>query len=405
MKYAERMKVVRGSVIRDVATEIAARNNPNLIKLSGGLPDESLFPMKELQKAAEKIFNTPELYKEALQYGLTRGDTELVHLITERMKRIEKMKITEHNVLIVTGCQQGISLCSTALVDRGDTILIEKPSYLDGLNAALPYEPNIVGVDTDESGIRIDALEAAIMANPNTKIVYVIPNFQNPTGKAWPLEKRKEFLTFMSQPQYRHITILEDNPYGEVRFRGEKVPCLKSLDTTGQVVYLGSYSKILSPGLRIAYVISDDTEFIDRLEEIKEGADLQSNQFSQVHVREYMKMYDLDEHVKEICANYKERCDALVEIMKKEFPEGFSFTIPDGGMFLYVTCPENFDTGKMLKDALDAEVSYIPGASFNADGSGKNTMRLNFTANDIPHLQEGVRRLAKVFRETLAKQA
>lgn len=405
MKYAKRMKVVRGSVIRDVATEIAARNNPNLIKLSGGLPDESLFPMKELQKAAEKIFNTPALYKESLQYGLTRGDTELVHLITERMKRIEKMNITERNVLIVTGCQQGISLCSTALVDQGDTILIEKPSYLDGLNAALPYEPNIVGVDTDEAGIRVDALEAAIAANPNTKIVYVIPNFQNPTGKAWPLEKRKEFLAFMSQPQYRHITILEDNPYGEVRFRGEKVPCLKALDTTGQVVYLGSYSKILAPGLRIAYVISDDTEFIDRLEEIKEGADLQSNQFSQVHVREYMKMYDLDEHVKEICANYKERCDALVEIMGKEFPEGFSFTIPDGGMFLYVTCPENFDTGKMLKDALDAEVSYIPGASFNADGSGKNTMRLNFTANDIPHLQEGVRRLAKVFRETLAKQA
>lgn len=405
MDYAKRMQTVRGSVIRDVATEIAARNNPNLIKLSGGLPDGDLFPMKELQAAAERVFQDPELYKEALQYGLTRGDTELVELITERMRRLEGMKITERNVLIVTGCQQGISLCSTALINQGDTILIEKPSYLDGLNAALPYEPNIVGVETDEAGIRIDALKKAIEDNPNTKVVYVIPNFQNPTGKAWPLSKRKEFLEFMSQPQYRHIAILEDNPYGEVRFRGDRVPCLKAMDTTGQVIYLGSYSKILAPGLRIAYVISDDTDFIDRLEEIKEGADLQSNQFSQVHVREYMKMFDLDEHVQDICADYKKRCDALVAAMEKEFPEGFTFTIPDGGMFLYVTCPENFDTGKMLKDALDAEVSYIPGASFNADGSGKNTMRLNFTANDIPHLQEGVSRLAKVFRDTLAKQS
>jgi 2-aminoadipate transaminase len=404
MNYAKRMTTVRGSVIRDVATEIAARNNPNLIKLSGGLPDEDLFPMKELQEAAEKIFNDKALYEESLQYGLTRGDTELVSLLTARLNKLENLNITERNLLIVTGCQQGISLCGTALVDVGDTILIEKPSYLDGLNAMLPYEPNIVGVDTDENGIRIDALEAAIKANPNTKIVYVIPNFQNPTGKAWPLEKRQEFLDFMSQPEYRHITILEDNPYGEVRFRGEHVPCLKALDKVGQVVYLGSFSKILAPGLRIAYVVSDDTEFIDRLEEIKEGADLQSNQFTQVHVREYLKANDLETHVQEICANYKKRCEALVEAMEKEFPVGVTFTIPDGGMFLYVTCPENFDTGKMLKDALDAEVSYIPGASFNADGSGKNTMRLNFTANDIPALQEGVRRLAKVFKAEMEKQ-
>ncbi len=404
MNYAKRMTTVRGSVIRDVATEIAERNNPNLIKLSGGLPDEELFPMKELKEAAEKIFNDKELYKESLQYGLTRGDTELVSLLTARLNKLEDMNITERNLLIVTGCQQGISLCGTALVDIGDTILIEKPSYLDGLNAMLPYEPNIVGVDTDESGIRIDALEAAIKANPNTKIVYVIPNFQNPTGKAWPLEKRREFLDFMSQPEYRHIIILEDNPYGEVRFRGDHVPCLKALDKIGQVVYLGSFSKILAPGLRIAYVVSDDTEFIDRLEEIKEGADLQSNQFTQVHVREYLKANDLEAHVQEICANYKKRCEALVDAMEKEFPVGVTFTIPDGGMFLYVTCPENFDTGKMLKDALDAEVSYIPGASFNADGSGKNTMRLNFTANDIPTLQEGVRRLAKVFRAEMEKQ-
>lgn len=402
MKLADRMQVIRGSVIRDVATEIADRNNPNLIKLSGGLPDEKYFPMDELQEAANKIFADKALYGEALQYGLTKGDTELIDLIIERLNRNEKMNITTDNIIICTGCQQGISMSCTALLNDGQTILIEKPSYLDGLNAALPYSPNIVGVETDDYGIRLDKLEEALEANPDTRLVYVIPNFQNPTGKAWPLERRKAFLELMKK--YPQVNILEDNPYGEIRFRGEHVPCLKALDETGQVVYLGSFSKIMCPGLRVAYIVSDSKEFIDRVEEIKEGLDLQCNQFSQVHVREYMKMYDLDEHVQKLCAVYKERCDALIEMMEQEFPVGVNFTVPDGGLFLYVTCPENFDTSKMLKDALDAEVSYIPGASFNADGSGKNTMRLNFSANDIPALKEGIRRLAGVFKAELAKQ-
>ncbi|HHW94516.1 MAG TPA: PLP-dependent aminotransferase family protein [Mogibacterium sp.] len=402
MQLADRMSVIRGSVIRDVATEIASRNNPNLIKLSGGLPDEQFFPMKELQAAAEKIFADPLLFGEALQYGLTKGDTELIELIIERLNRNEKLGINFDNIIICTGCQQGISMACTALLNDGETILIEKPSYLDGLNAALPYNPNIVGVETDDQGIRIDKLEEALNAHPDTKLVYVIPNFQNPTGKAWPLERRKAFLELLKK--YPEVKVLEDNPYGEIRFRGEHVPCLKALDDTGQVIYLGSFSKILCPGLRIAYIVSDSKELIDRIEEIKEGLDLQSNQFSQVHIREYMKMFDLDEHVRDLCKVYKGRCDALIEMMKNEFPVGVTFTIPDGGLFLYVTCPENFDTGKMLKDALDAEVSYIPGASFNADGSGKNTMRLNFSANDVPDLQEGIRRLAGVFKAEIAKQ-
>ena len=402
MQLAKRMDVIRGSVIRDVATEIADRDNPNLIKLSGGLPDEKYFPMDELKKAAEKVFSDPEMYGEALQYGLTKGDSELIDLIIERLNRNEGFGITTDNIIICTGCQQGISMACTALLNDGETVLIEKPSYLDGLNASLPYNPNIVGVETDEYGIRPDKLEEALKTHPDTKIVYVIPNFQNPTGKAWPLERRKEFMEVIQK--FPDVNVLEDNPYGEIRFRGEHLPCLKALDKKGQVVYLGSFSKILAPGLRIAYIVSDSKLLIDRIEEIKEGLDLQCNQFSQVHVREYMKMYDLDEHVKKLCALYKERCDALIDMMKNEFPVGVTFTIPDGGLFLYVTCPENFDTGKMLKDALDAEVSYIPGASFNADGSGKNTMRLNFSANDIPNLQEGIRRLSKVFKAEMAKQ-
>lgn len=401
MKYADRMQVVRGSVIRDVATEIAARNNPELIKLSGGLPDGALFPKAQLKAVTEGIFANDDLIVEALQYGLTRGDTELVELLVNRLNKNEKMDITPANLVVTTGCQQGIALAAIALLNEEDTIVIEKPSYLDGLNACLPYKPNIVGVDTDEYGIMLDKLEETLDANPKTKIIYVIPNFQNPTGKAWPLEKRKAFLELVSKEKYKDITVLEDNPYGEIRFRGEFIPSLKALDTNGKVVYLGSFSKILSPGLRVAYMVADDAEFIDKIEEIKEGQDLQSNQFAQVQVREYMKQYDLDAHIETLRASYKAKCDVMIATMEKEFPESVSYVIPDGGMFLWVVCPEQIDTGALLSTALDNLVSYIPGASFFADGSGKNTMRLNFTANDADKLVEGIRRLAAVFKAVL----
>lgn len=401
MKYAGRMEIVRGSVIRDVATAIAARNNPNLIKLSGGIPDGDLFPAEGLRQVTKEIFEDKELCKEALQYGLTRGDTELLGLLARRLQENEGIHLGPEHILVTTGCQQGISLTATALLDVGETILIEKPSYLDGLNASLPYTPHIVGVDTDEDGIRIDKLQEALEANPNTKLVYVIPNFQNPTGKAWPLSRRKEFLELMNRPEYDGVYILEDNPYGEIRFRGDFIPSLKALDTKGKVIYLGSFSKILCPGLRVAYVVADDVQFIDRLEEIKEGADLQSNQFAQVQVREFLKKFDLNAHVETLRAAYKKKCDALIDAMEREFPQGVTYTVPDGGMFLWVTCPEKVDTGTLLERALDAEVSYIPGASFFADGSGRNTMRLNFTANSAELLQEGIRRLAGVFRAVL----
>ena len=400
MKYAERMEVVRGSVIRDVATEISARKNPNLITLSGGLPQGTLFPIKELQDVTNAIFEDTDLAIEALQYGLTRGDEELVSLLAARLQKNEKMPIDDTNIIITTGCQQGIALTATALVNEGDTILIEKPSYLDGLNACLPYEANIVGVDTDDEGIQLGALKAKLDSDPRVRLIYVIPNFQNPTGKAWSLKRREELLELVSRPEYDHVTVLEDNPYGEIRFKGEFVPTLKALDKANKVVYISSFSKILCPGLRVAYLVAEKI-FVDRIEEIKEGSDLQSNQFAQLQVREYMKKYDLDAHVDEIKAAYKAKCDVMIEAMKKEFPEGVKYNEPEGGMFMWVELPENVDTNKLLSKALDAEVSYIPGSSFFADGSGKNTMRINYTASSPEKIQEGIAKLGKLFKEVI----
>ena len=401
IKYADRMKYVKGSVIRDVASEIASRKNPNLIKLSPGLPDEALFPKEALENASSKIYSNNVLCREALQYGITRGDEELLEILAQRLRKNENMDITEANIHILTGCQQGIALSAVALLNEGETVLIEKPSYLDGLNGMAPYKPNIVGVENDDEGICIKKLEEYLELYPNTKIIYVIPTFQNPTGKAWTLNRRKEFMEFISQPKYDGIYVLEDNPYGEIRFKGEFVPSLKSLDKNGKVIYIGSFSKTLSPGLRVAYMVHDDVTFIERIEEIKEGADLQSNQFAQVQVRELLKDFDFDEHLNRVKAVYKEKCDVMIQAMSKEFPEGFNYTMPEGGIFLWVTCPEHVNTSELLSDALDADVSFIPGSSFHADGSGKNTMRLNFSANSKENIVEGIRRLAGVFKKIM----
>ncbi|MCI2062938.1 MAG: PLP-dependent aminotransferase family protein [Eubacteriaceae bacterium] len=401
MNYAERMNTVRGSVIRDVASEIASRNNKELIQLSGGLPQGSLFPIKELKDVTDLILSDEDKAIESLQYGLTKGDTELLGILSERLQKVEKMDIDMSNILITTGCQQGISLVSTALLDLHDTVIIEKPSYLDGLNATLPYECNIVGVDTDEEGIVIRSLERALDELHKVKLIYVIPNFQNPTGKAWTLDRRLEFLELLGQEKYDHIHILEDNPYGEIRFRGEFIPSLKSLDKNNKVIYLGSFSKIMCPGLRVGYVVGEKS-FVDRLEEIKEGADLQSNQFAQSQIREYLKKYDIDRHVQEIRDVYKVKADVMISAIKQELGDVVNYVVPDGGIFMWMEVPEYINTSAMLSDALDANVSYIPGASFFADGSGTNTLRLNFSMSSEDQIKEGIKRLAGVIKSKIS---
>ncbi|MEA5048658.1 MAG: PLP-dependent aminotransferase family protein [Eubacteriales bacterium] len=396
MVLAERMKRVKGSEIRSVGKKIASRNSADLIKLSAGIPDEALFPAEALQAATLPLFEEPLL--PSLQYGLTKGDTRLIHLIAERMRQAERMEIPEKNILITTGCQQGISLSSVALLDKGDAVLVEKPTYMDGLNASIPYECRFIGIETDDSGMVAASLEDALRTVPRVKMIYVIPNFQNPTGKAWPMKRRQEFMEVVRK--FPDVMVVEDNPYGELRFRGEFIPSLKSLDTLGQVIYLGSFSKILSPGLRVAWVVAHD-DLIEKLEILKEGFDLQSNQFAQSQVVNYLMQNDLTAHVEELRMAYREKCDTMLREIKRTFPPEAKVIEPDGGMFIWISLPDYINTSDMLEEALDAGVSYIPGISFFADGRGTNGMRLNFTSNSCERITIGVDRLAKVIQNNI----
>lgn len=295
--------------------------------------------------------------------------------ILERMARKENIHATVDNIIMTTGSQQGLALTAMMFLEEGDIVVAENPSYLGGINACRPYGAQFIGVDTDEDGIDTEQLDKVLSENPKVKLLYVIPNFQNPTGKAWTLERRKAFMEVINKYD---VMVVEDNPYGEIRFKGEFVPTLKSMDTQGKIIYLGSFSKILAPGLRLAWMCANP-EVIKQAELIKEGWDLQCNQFVQVQAVEFMNSYDLEKHIQGIQQAYKEKCELMLAEMEKEFPANVKFTKPEGGMFIWVVLPEHVDANAFLDTALEYGVAYIPGEFFYANEGPKNTMRMNFT--------------------------
>ncbi|MEG0372240.1 MAG: PLP-dependent aminotransferase family protein, partial [Clostridium sp.] len=290
MKYAQRMSMVKASAIRASQKKIAAKvaSGGTVISFAAGLPDPKLFPLEEIKKVTEKVLK--ERGEFALAYGPTKGENELLELITKRMKEEENIDTKPENIIITTGSQQGIALSAMILLDKGDIVVTENPSYLGAINAFRPYECKFLGVDTDEEGMVTDDLDKLLAENPKVKVIYVIPTFQNPTGKTWSLQRRKDFMEVVNK--YDDVIVIEDNPYGEIRFTEEPLPTLKSLDTKDKVLYLGSFSKVLCPGLRVAWMCGEK-DIIDKSELLKQGIDLQSNQFSQVQVIEFLKQYDL----------------------------------------------------------------------------------------------------------------
>lgn len=397
MQYARRMNRVKGSEIRNVGKKIAAVTDHKIYKLSAGLPDAALFPLKELQEVTKNALENR--FIESLQYGPTKGEVELLDILSKRMKENENMDVSPAEILVTTGCQQGIALTSMAFLDKGDVVLVENPSYLDGLNACIPFESEFVGVDTDDEGMILAEVKKALEENPTTKLIYVIPNFQNPTGRAWSKERREDFIAFMRE--YPEIMIIEDNPYGEIKFSDKETPTLKSMDKYNQVIYLSSFSKILCPGMRVAWMCGEE-RMIEKMEILKEGMDLQSNQLAQIQVIEYIKNYDINKHVEKLIGAYKKKCETMIRVIKEEFPKGVGYTEPEGGMFLWVELPKEFDTSLLIDRALEKGVAYIPGESFFAGDDGKNALRLNFTSVSEEEIVQGIKALAGLFREILA---
>jgi 2-aminoadipate transaminase len=338
--------------------------------------------------------------KVALQYTTTEGYLPLREKIADRMNKTLKTNVGPDDILITSGSQQGLDFSGKAFIDKGDVVLCESPSYMGALNAMKAYEPEFIEIKTDNDGMIMEDLEKVLASNDKVKLIYVIPDFQNPSGRTWPLERRIKFMEIINKYE---IPVVEDNPYGELRFDGETLPSLKSLDTKGLVIYLGTFSKIFCPGYRLGWTCAAP-EILTKFNVCKQGADLQASTISQMEVNKFIEMYDLDAHVEKIKECYSKRRDVMLKAMEDEFPDCVEFTHPQGGLFTWVTFPEGIDAGEMAKKCLEKNVAYVPGASFYPNGGVYNTCRLNYSNMPEDKIIEGIKRMGEVLREELAKE-
>lgn len=393
MRFSDRTLRLNPSDIRRVGKIIAAR--PGIISFAGGLPDPDLFPLADIARLTDAIFT--ERGTTALQYGPTTGYPPLREKILTRLADKEGVLARPENLLVTSGSQQGIAFSAMLLLNPGDTVITESPSYLGALNAFRPYECSFAGVAMDEDGMIMEDLEKILRSIAGNRIIYVIPNFQNPTGRTWSAERRRRLLE--TAARYDAV-IIEDNPYGELRFEGEHLPTLKSLDTDGRVIYLGSFSKLLCPGLRVAYICADE-EFIRKVEILKEGADLQSNQLAQMQVEAFLETCDFEGHIEKLKTTYGRRRDMMIDILDSDFPEDVSYIRPAGGMFVWLELPKGMKASALLERSVEKGVAYVPGDSFFPEGGVLNTCRLNFSNMTEKNIEKGMRILSGVLNEVL----
>ena len=395
VRFAERMGKVEGSAIRELL-KLTAR--PEVISFAGGMPAPELFPVEEMKKVSVAVLE--EQGKVALQYTTTEGYLPLREKIADRMNKTLKTNVGPDDILITSGSQQGLDFSGKAFIDKGDVVLCESPSYMGALNAMKAYEPEFIEIKTDNDGMIMEDLEKVLASNDKVKLIYVIPDFQNPSGRTWPLERRIKFMEIINKYE---IPVVEDNPYGELRFDGETLPSLKSLDTKGLVIYLGTFSKIFCPGYRLGWTCAAP-EILTKFNVCKQGADLQASTISQMEVNKFIEMYDLDARVEKIKECYSKRRDVMLKAMEDEFPDCVEFTHPQGGLFTWVTFPEGIDAGEMAKKCLEKNVAYVPGASFYPNGGVYNTCRLNYSNMPEDKIIEGIKRMGEVLREELGKE-
>lgn len=391
--FADRVKPMKGSAIREMFKRMA---DPEIISLAGGNPAAELFPSDELSKIAGKILMTSPI--PALQYGTTDGYPKMKDCAIERAKKAGAYNEGDE-VLITTGANQGIDLTAKAIINKGDKIIVENPSFIGSLNAFRTYECQLVGVDVEADGMDVVKLEETLKANPDAKLLYTIPTFQNPTGTTMSLEKRKRVLELASE---YNVLIIEDNPYGDLRFRGEEIATLKSLDTENRVIYCGSFSKILSPGMRLGYIIGPAPLF-EKIEMLKQVNDVHTPMLTQLMCVQFMKKYNIDTYIEKNRKLYKEKCDCMIEAMNEYFPAGkVTWTVPDGGIFLWCQCPGITDVSEIVNKALEKKVAIVPGSNFAIDQKlPSNQFRLNFSSASKENITEGVRRLGEVLTELL----
>ncbi|KAF0107766.1 MAG: aminotransferase [Anaerolineaceae bacterium] len=400
-RYANRTQRMGSSVIREL---LKLTEQPDIISFGGGLPAPEVFPVKEFKAACNYVLDN--FGSQSLQYSTTEGYRSLREMIARHTERYS-VNITPENILITSGSQQALDFIGRVFINQGDHIVVESPTYLGALQAWNAYGAQYIAVPSDEDGMDVDKLEEALRIGP--KFIYVLPNFQNPSGTTLSLERRKKLVELADR---YGVPIVEDDPYGQLRFEGEHLPSLVWLDSqfrgdngcyTGNVIYLSTFSKLLAPGIRLAWVIAPE-QVIRKLVQTKQAADLNTAMFNQMVAYEVGKGGFLDEHVKFIRQVYKERRDVMIEAMEELFPSNVRWTRPQGGMFLWGILPEGMDAAEMLKKAIERKVAFVPGASFHPNGGGANTMRINFSYSNPENIREGITRLGTLLKELSVKK-
>lgn len=389
-KWSDRLRTLEGNAIREIFKLL---KNPEVVSFAGGLPAKEGIPTDILRKLSDEVLSGEHSY-EILQYGATEGWAPLRESGTEYLKGMGLKDITPSQVFPVSGGQQGIDLTFKAFINKGDAILFEKPTYLAALHIAKTYEAKLIAVESEEDGIDLDDLENKIAEN-FPKILYIVPTFSNPTGKTLSIEKRREIARITAK---YGVIVLEDDPYSRIRFSGESLPPIKSFDMRGNVIYMTSFSKTVAPGIRVGLVAADEN-IIRKLAVGKQASDVHTSNLSQAIVDRYLREDYLEENLKKVRPIYKEKKDFMIECIEKYFPMSIKHTDPDGGLFIWCELPEGVDTSALLPEAIKKNVAYVAGRDFFADGSGSNTLRLNYSNATREQIERGIKALGELFRE------
>ena len=387
--YSERIKSTPSSFIREI---LKVTQNAEIISFAGGLPNPISFPQEELKVSMERI--TSQFGGKIYQYSTTLGLDSLRQYIVDRYKKLWNMDITIDNVIITTGSQQALDLIGKVFINEGDNVMVEKPSYLGLLQAFCMYKANFVQTQLNEDGLDIEDLKKTLKEH-KPKVAYLIPNFQNPTGLTYTKENREKVFEAIKNED---MILVQDDPYGELRFEdSERIPYI-GMNQTRKNIYLGSFSKIVTPGMRLGYAIADK-EIIKMLETAKQASDLHSNIFGQYLISDYLQNNDLDKHIEKIKKLYKTQATAMISAMEEFFPKNVKFTYPKGGMFTWVTLEEGKDVLTLFDKAIAKNVAFVPGHPFYVNPDKVNTLRLNYTNADEQTIKTGIERLSQALRE------
>lgn len=388
------MSYIKASEIREI---LKVTEQEDVISFAGGLPAPELFPIEEINEINQIVLK--EAGTKALQYTTTEGYSPLREWISQRMNERLGTSFDKDNILITHGSQQGLDLSGKVFLDEGDIVLCESPTYLAAISAFKAYGCSFIEIPTDKYGMDMDVLEDVLRKTKNIKLIYVIPTFQNPTGKTWNLERRIRLAELSAQ---YNVAVVEDNPYGELRFEGESLPSVKSFDKVGNVLCTGSFSKIFCPGFRIGW-IAGDKDIIRKYVLVKQGTDLQCNTIAQMTIAEYLKRYDIDKHIKKIVQVYRKRRDIAVKSIECYFPKNIKFTHPEGGLFTWIELPEGVSARKILEKCLEKKIAFVPGGSFFPNEHKENTFRINYSNMPEDRIEKGLQILGQVIKEYISQ--